>query len=282
MLRDILRVRFSASHKLLTLFKKEPWRLLVDGMPCPTWVTVRAGQTVTLCLGEQVGEEMPWLLPQKLPVPILMADDWLLAVDKPADMPTHPSAGHRGDTLADVLANACGAGFVLHAITRLDRDTSGVVLLARHRLAAAFFASAMARGDCQKIYYAIVAGQPAELTGQMTDWMGRAPGSVICRTVLPQGQGSLAITDYETVWSRRGRSLLRLFPRTGRTHQLRVQLAARHMPIVGDALYGGPPDLPRQALHAASLTIPHPSGGLVTVTAPMPPDMLAYDQEISI
>ena len=274
-LRDYLRTRLSISARCLSFLKGESGRMTVNGRA--KTVRYRLAEGDVLCLRPWEEEDcMPLPDAQRLPFPILAVDEWMIAVCKPYDMPTHQSAGHRGDTLADALAGACDRPFVFRAINRLDRDTSGVVLLARHRLAAGFFASAMARGEMQKTYYAITEHAPQPPSGRMVDYIARADKSIIRRTVVGQGEGDLAITDYETVACRQGRCLLRLMPKTGRTHQLRVQLSSRGMPIVGDDFYGGSLAMPRQALHAATLTFPHPSGGRVTVEAPLPADMNDY------
>lgn len=279
-IRELLRERFAISSRCLSSLKSKQGGITVNGEEKTVRYVLAKGDVLSLCLGDGEGDGMPIPAQSKLPFPILAADDWLLAVCKPADMPTHQSHGHRGDTLADAIAEACGCPIVFRAITRLDRDTSGVVLLARNRLAAGFLSRAMAKGAFEKTYYAITHRAPQPRTGRMTDHIARAADGIIRRTVVPTGEGDLAVTDYETVGERNGKFLLRLSPRTGRTHQLRVQLSSRGMPIAGDDFYGGSRDFWRQALHAARLCFPHPAGGMMTVEAPLPPDMLQYYGEV--
>lgn len=279
-IRDFLRGRFAISARCLSFLKSEEGRITVNGAPQTVRYLLTPGDELVIRLGEGEEDSMPLPVQERLPFPILAADDWLLAVNKPAGMPTHQSAGHRGDTLADAVAAACGVPIVFRAITRLDRETSGIVLLARNRLAAGFLAGAMARGECQKTYYAITHRAPEPRSGRMTDYIAREGESIIRRCVVPEGEGDLALTDYETVGEQNGRVLVRLHPLTGRTHQLRVQLASRGLPIVGDTLYGGTPALPRTALHAARLSFPHPAGGRLALEAPLPPDMEQYYREV--
>lgn len=207
-------------------------------------------------------------------LPVLYEDDWCVAVGKPAGMPTHPSQGHHGDTLTERFASA---GCPLRPVNRLDRHTSGVVLLACHRAAAGILSAALANGEFEKTYLAVTTSPLDPPAGRMTDRIGRVPGSIITRRVVPENEdGDEALTDYRTLASAGGRYLLELTPRTGRTHQLRVQLASRGAPIAGDDLYGGMPIAGRTMLHAARLSFPHPATGkTVTVCAPLPDDFIA-------
>lgn len=279
-IRELLRTRFSISARCLSALKNESGAIAVNGENKTVRYVLQAGDELYLHLGDGEGDGMPLPAQEKLPFPILAADDWLVAVCKPADMPTHQSYGHRGDTLADAIEAACGRPIVFRAITRLDRDTSGVVLLARNQLAAGFLARAMANGEFEKTYYAITHRAPRPLAGNMTDGIARAGDGIIRRMAVPVGSGDLAVTDYETVEEKNGKFLLRLQPHTGRTHQLRVQLSSRGMPIAGDDFYGGSTDFWRQALHAARLSFPHPAGGRMTVEADLPKDMLQYFHEV--
>ena len=278
-IREFLQKRFAISSRCLSALKSKADGITVNGEKRTVRYLLQQGDELCLLLGDGEGDAAPLPPPQALPFPVLAADEWFIAVSKPYDMPTHQSHGHRGDTLADALAAACGTPLVFRAITRLDRDTSGVVLLARNQLAAGVFSRAMAAGEIEKTYYAITHAALPEPCGRMTDYIAREEHGIIRRTVVPAGEGDLAVTDYETADARNGKLLLRLMPRTGRTHQLRVQLSSRGCPIAGDDFYGGSLDFPRQALHAARLTFPHPEKGRVTVEAPLPVDMQRYFYE---
>ena len=248
-------------------------------------VTVRAllhrGDVLELAIEER--EPPVHVVPRDLPVEVLLETDELLAVNKPANMPTHPSHGHFEDTLANGLAFRYGGGahpFRPRFINRLDRNTTGVVLVARHGLSAARLSAAMARGDIQKTYLALVRGNVTERL-MIESGIRRREESIIFREVCPVGEGDYAKTVAEPLAACKAFSLVRLLPKTGRTHQLRVHLASVGHPLLGDELYGDGEGLSRHALHAATLTFPLTrEGKLVTVRAPLPRDMAEKIQEM--
>ena len=196
---------------------------------------------------------------------------------KAADMPTHPSHGHFEDTLANALAYRYakdGVPFRPRFVNRLDRNTTGLVLVAKHALAAAQLGASMARGEIRKSYLALVGGR-IDAPRVIESGIRRREESIIFREVCPIGEGDLAKTEVQPLWWSEELSLVRLIPHTGRTHQLRVHLSSIGHPLLGDELYGG--DLARMrrhALHAATLCFPQPrTGEIVTVRAPLPDDM---------
>jgi 23S rRNA pseudouridine1911/1915/1917 synthase len=230
--------------------------------------------------------------PQELPLKILYDDEDLVVIDKPAGMVVHPAAGHADQTLVNALLfhvkGLSGIGGELRPgiVHRLDKDTSGVMVIAKndsaHRALTAVWGTARVR----KEYLAIVYGTPKNDRGTIDAPIGRDPRNRKRMAVVRGGRA--AVTEYSVIESLRHLSLLRCLLRTGRTHQIRVHLKHLGHPIVGDSLYSGPqwrsiPDprirkaiasFPRQALHAARLTIPHPhSGESLTFEAPLPEDM---------
>lgn len=238
-------------------------------------VTVRAvlsaGDMLSLAIEEHAPRTLSDLLPRSL---VLYEDEHILVLNKPAGMPTHPSFGHRGDTLSDLVLAAEGKGAVFRAVNRLDRGTSGTVLLARNRFAAAALSRDMAAGRIHKEYLALISHPITPAKGNMQDGIRREGKSIIRREACPVGEGDFAETDYQTLQTAKsGLTLVRLFPKTGRTHQLRVQLAGRGCPIVGDDLYGGAPLLSHQALHAAALSFRHPLGQEMMVKCDLPQDI---------
>lgn len=280
------------SHKAISRFKRLEDGILLNG----TRVTVRAilhtGDTLSLAAEDRAEEQNPYLEPVDLPLEVLYEDEGILAVNKPPFMPTHPSMGHTGDTLANAVAFYLyreDRPFVFRAVNRLDRDTSGTVLLAKDRYTAAALAGAMGRGEIRKTYLALLSGELADDSGEITAAIRRKEASIITREAIPYQKGEPlpegaqeALTRYEVVERYEGYTLVRAFPETGRTHQLRVHFAHIGHPIVGDTLYGSAhPTLPRQALHAESLTFPHPDGSRRTISAPLPDDLQNLLKELS-
>lgn len=236
------------------------------------------------------GDELCWhlaeesrIVPANIPLDIRYEDDSLLVVNKPAGMLVHPTGGEHSHTLANAVLfhyERRGEKHAFHPVHRLDRQTSGLVLIAKephvqHRLAAPD-STGMAR-----IYLAAVEGALPEPRGTIDLPIARRPGSIIERMVSPEGKR--AVTHYVTLCQADGLSLLALRLATGRTHQIRVHLAHLGFPLLGDDLYGGRTErLVRQALHAHCLCLRQPlSGEELTVRAPLPSDMAALFPKIA-
>ena len=244
-----------------------------------------------IATGQRVAIEVPPPAPseivsQDLPLTILFEDDDLVVIDKPAGLVVHPAAGHADRTLVNALMfhvkNLSGVGGELRPgiVHRLDKDTSGVMVIAKsdtaHRSLTAVWP------NVRKEYLAIVYGKPKKDRGTIEGAIGRDPRNRKRMAVVRSG-GRAAITEYDVVETFRYVSLLRCVLRSGRTHQIRVHLKHLGHPIVGDPMYSGPqwrgiPDkrvqkllssFGRQALHAERLTIP----GRGTFEAPLPADM---------
>lgn len=220
-------------------------------------------------------------------IPILYEDDDLLAVDKPAGMVVHPAYRHPDGTLFDAvaarqLARAEGRPCLLH---RLDRDTSGVVLLAKTERARQALVRQFEQRRVRKWYLALVCGQPVDRQGEVCQRLRRDTADR--RLVIVAADGQEAVTRYEVLAMDARWSLLLAEPHTGRTHQIRVHLAWLGHPIVGDVAYGGgPPNNAgsagspdaawprRQLLHAWSVSVRHPATGApLRIQAPLPADM---------
>ena len=194
-----------------------------------------------------------------------------MVLDKPPFMATHPSSGHYTGTLANALVARYGTLFHARFINRLDRNTSGVVLVARDPLSASALSRSMAKGEMQKTYFALVTGKmpPA---GCIETGIRRRPESIMLRETCAIGEGDWSRTEYETIYADEAYSLVRLMPKTGRTHQLRVHMAHVGHPLLGDDLYGDGEGMARHALHAAVLRFPW-NGEEIEVRAPLPLDM---------
>lgn len=244
---------------------------------------VRAGDVLELAVEDSAPTE--GVAPADLAVEIVLQTTDLLVANKPPFMPTHPSHGHREDTLANALVGRLSTPetpFCPRFVNRLDRNTSGAVLVACHALAAAKLSRAMAAGEIKKTYLALAVGEIAAPLTVKTD-IRRVAGDFMRREVCAAGEGRVAITQIEPLAADGEITLLRLTPHTGRTHQLRVHLAYIGHPLVGDELYGTPSSrIARHALHAASLSFPDPAtGARRTVTVPPPPDFLAVAETFS-
>ena len=244
----------------------------VDGQPARADFRLRAGQTLALTLrdGESGG-----LTPASAPVGIVWEDEDYWVLDKPAPLPTLHSARQSGPTLENALyaALGCPGDFVFRPVNRLDRGTSGLLAAAKNAHAQQLLQKQLHTDAFVREYLAVCRGRMPEREGLIDLPIGETPGSVR-RRVCPEGRR--AATEYRVEGEKEGLCLLRLRLQTGRTHQIRVHLAAVGCPILGDYLYGeADPRLPgRFALHSAYLRFLHPlTGETVEARSPLPPEM---------
>lgn len=274
LLRDFLFRGLALSRTLCTDLKKRDG-ILVNGCAVTVRHTLCARDTVSLAIEDTADDIDPSLTAWDTPIDILYEDEHILCVNKPPYMPTHLSHGHRADTLANALKaefDRRGKLFVMRAVNRLDTDTSGIVLIAKNRYAADRFAKTNL--SYRKRYIALCHGETPQ-SGEIRGYIRRVAESIILRAVYDTGKESeYAHTRFCTLAHCGGISVVECEPVTGRTHQLRVHLASIGHPIVGDDMYGGAPIMPRQALHAASLSFDHPfTGEHLDLSAPLPTDM---------
>ena len=273
--------RHGYSRHIITGLKRTEDGIFRNGVRAWTSQAVHAGDVIETHLVET--EPSDGILPRPVPFSVVYEDDDILVVDKPADTPIHPSIGNYENTLANGIAwyfEQKGEPFVYRCINRLDRDTTGLIVLAKHALSAAVLSQAMRSREIHRTYQAFALGETAA-SGTIDAPIGRDPNSVVGRCVRPDGVR--AVTHYEVLGRSNGLSLLRLRPETGRTHQLRVHMASIGCPLAGDWLYGEEdPDLiPRPALHAYALDLDHPvTGEHLSLTAPIPADMARLAPEL--
>jgi 23S rRNA pseudouridine1911/1915/1917 synthase len=251
-------------------------RVLVDGKPQPKSRRLAGGEEIALDLPER--EEVP---ARELPeVPVAYVDEHLLVVDKPAGIAVHPGAGRRAGTLVDVLAAHGAAGGdperpgIVH---RLDRDTSGLLVVARSQEAYTGLARLVRSRGLTREYLALVRGRPRSRRGTIDAPLGRDRRDPLRRS-LDTDVPKEAVTHFEVEELLAEHTLLRVRLETGRTHQIRAHLAAIELPVSGDPVYGVRRDLGlrRQFLHAARLAFAHPlTGAAIDVASPLPDDLAA-------
>jgi 23S rRNA pseudouridine1911/1915/1917 synthase len=247
----------------------------VDGTPARKSLRLSEGQTVAFPEPEPV---MTALEPVELDIPVLYRDDHLLVVDKPAGLLVHPVPGYSGPTLVHGLLHELGGDGVRPGIVhRLDRDTSGLLVVARDDRTLARLQSLLRRRRITRSYRALVRGRPASRRGTIEAPIGRDRRDPT-RVSLDSEVARPAVTHFSIAELLPDHTLLDVELETGRTHQIRVHLAAIGLPIAGDPVYGHGPELglDRQFLHAARLRFPHPeTGEEIDVSTPLPADLEA-------
>jgi 23S rRNA pseudouridine1911/1915/1917 synthase len=242
------------------------------------------GKSYRLEGGEQLEVDVPErrdspLEPEELELPIAYEDEHLLVVDKPAGIVVHPSAGHsRGTLVHGLLGREIAGGEEAERpgiVHRLDRDTSGLLVVARSDEAHRRLQQLLRKRTLEREYLALVRGRPRSKAGRIEAAIGRDRGDAT-RISLDTDTPREAVTNFEVVDLLPSHALLRVRLETGRTHQIRVHLGAIDLPVSGDPVYGVPGDLglERKFLHSARLAFPHPfTGERVEADSPLPGDL---------
>ena len=262
----------SAAERLLAGGK-----VLVDGTVRPKSHRLEGGERVEV----ELGPRPAGLAPEPIELRIAWEDEHLLVVDKPAGLVVHPAAGHATGTLVHgLLAHAIAGGAEAERpgiVHRLDRDTSGLLVVARSEEAHRRLQRLIRRRELVREYLALVRGRPRSRAGRIEAPIGRDvrdPTRMSLDARVPRD----AVTHFEVIELLRAHALLRVRLETGRTHQIRVHLAAIGLPVAGDPVYGVPGDLglERQFLHAVRVAFEHPlTGERLDVSSPLPPDLVA-------
>ncbi|MCD7745515.1 MAG: RluA family pseudouridine synthase [Lachnospiraceae bacterium] len=267
------------SHHVLTQLKRTDHGILQNGQWAYTNQPVHAGDAITIHLVETEPSEQ--ILPVPLPLQIVYEDEDILIADKPCDMPVHPSAGNYENTLANAVMyyyTSRNIPFAFRCVTRLDRDTTGLVLIAKNSLSGAILSDMAARRQIHREYLAITEGMLPE-AGTIRAPIARQEGSPLMRCI-DEVRGERAVTHYRRLCAYTGPycfSLASIRLETGRTHQIRVHMKSIGHPLPGDFLYN--PDsvcalTPRQMLHSHRISFVHPiTGKELTFESEMPKDM---------
>ena len=278
----ILRHELGLSSKMIKHLKFLEDGITVGGERVTVRHVLRAGDELLLNTEER--EPDTPVAPVDLPLRIAYEDEDLIIPDKPAFMPTHPSHDHYDDTVANALAfRYLGERFVFRPVNRLDRNTSGLLIIAKNRISAAKLTKSMQERGFSKKYIAILDGTISEDFGVIDTYMRRTAESIITREVCEPCEGAdRAITRYRVVLRTPTHTMVMAEPITGRTHQIRVHFAHLGAPLVGDDLYGRESeDIKRHALHSASLSLPHPERDEeICVRAPLPYDMRSLAEKL--
>ena len=276
--REIIKRPLCVSSATLKHLKFVDRGIMLNGDKVTVRAIVKEGDVLSLATEDTETQEK--LTPVDLPLEIAYEDAFFVVPNKPADMPTHPSRDHYDDTVANALAfryEKQGIPFVFRPINRLDRNTSGLLLIARDRLSANSLSDSMRKREIQKLYVAILDGVPKERKGIIDTYIRRTEESIIVRENCKENEGGdRAITEYTVLLAENGHSVVYARPLTGRTHQIRVHFSGLGCAITGDDMYGSESEyIKRHALHSHVLEFPHPkTKESVFVKARLPKDIL--------
>lgn len=271
----LLRRVLGLSGTVLRRVKWLPDGIALDGTRVNVRVRAAEGQTLSVRLTDP--ERKSGLLPRQGPLDIVFEDRDLVVVNKAAGVSVHPGPGHYDDTLGNFLLyyyDSEGEPADYHPVHRLDKGTSGLLVVAKHAYAQEKLKNALHTGGFRRRYLAVCDGVPDPAQGVIDAPLGPLDGSLMAQTV--RSDGAPARTRYRVLRTFGPRALVELELDTGRTHQIRVHMAGIGCPLTGDFLYGTE-DLsliPRPALHSAALELTHPvTGARLVLSAPLPEDI---------
>lgn len=272
-IKQILRQRFQFSARMRNKIKREKL-VYLNGEQIPGWITAKPGDVLEIRLPEETSD----FIPEDIPIRTVYEDSSLLIINKQPGIVVHPTKGHPQHTLANGIMKEMldrGQSFKIRFMNRLDMDTSGIVAVAKNSHCQASFMKQSQAGLVEKRYLTIVKGLVKEDQGTISLPIGQPDPERVERAVVEGGSPS--VTHYQVLDRfRAGYSLVELSLETGRTHQIRVHMAAIGHPVVSDHLYGesSPFLIERQALHARKLAMLHPvTGEPVSFEAELPEDM---------
>ncbi len=267
----VLLGQLQVSHGLLSRLKRRENGICVNGQRVYATFVLRAGDQVTADVGD--AEPPRHLEPIRMDLSIAFEDEDLLVLDKPANVPVHPTRDPEERNLEQGLLAYLSEGVYPHFVSRLDKGTTGLMLVAKSGYVHELMKRRLHTDAFSREYLAVADGTVTPVTGTVDAPIGLADRSSYRHCVRPDGAKSFTV--YETLSNANGRTLLRLLPKTGRTHQLRVHMAYLGYPLTGDWLYGARSDaIDRPALHSQYLAFVHPlTGRRIECRSPLPPDM---------
>lgn len=272
--REIMRENFTFSARLRNRIKRN--KLVTrNGVQAEGWHKVSAGDVIEIVLPE----ERSGFDPEPIPLFPVYEDEDLLLLNKQPGLVVHPTKGNPAGTVANALMyrmEQTGEHFKIRFVNRLDRDTSGILIVAKNAFSQNEITKQMRSGVTHKEYLAIVCGVIEEDSGIIDAPIGRPDPDDVRRGVVEGGHPSLTRYDVVERFPASGYTLVHLILETGRTHQIRVHMSHIGHPVLSDHLYGTerPDIIPRQALHASAFTLVHPTKEeTLTVEAPLPEDM---------
>ena len=267
--KAVIKSQLGLSDHMITRLKKGDG-IIVNGKKEFVNKIVEKGDKIILTLFEEGSEN---ILPDDVPIDVLYEDQDILAVNKPGNMPTHPTIHHYRGTLANAVMNYYkDVPFTFRAVTRLDRDTSGVVIIAKNAVCHDKLSKQLQDGSFYKEYVALCVGGPSPESGRIDAPIHREKEGIIKRCIDENGKS--AVSDYQVIGKGDGHSLVRLFPKTGRTHQLRLHLSYIGTPIYADFLYGTDVENERIRLHCEKVCFTHPfTKERMEISAKIPDDM---------
>ncbi|MCC3374870.1 RluA family pseudouridine synthase [Cohnella sp. REN36] len=293
MLRDVLRSRLGVSRRLWVRLKTTEAGVTINGEKAYSSARLSIGDRIELRMSEEESDD---ILPQPMALDIVFEDEHLLVLNKPAGLIVHPTTGHYANTLANGVVHYWrerGERCRFRPVHRLDEDTSGLVVVAKHPYAHQQLSVQMMAGTVEKKYRAYVYGEPPASRGEVNAPIGRVPEDPHRRAVLADGQPSLTYYEVARTYAC-GASALDVRLGTGRTHQIRVHLGSVGCPLIGDDYYADPAwsstelsdrlsgVVGRQALHAALLAFRHPvTDEPLTLVASLPDDLRALEAALT-
>jgi 23S rRNA pseudouridine1911/1915/1917 synthase len=274
LIREFLKEK-EISKTALTDIKFNGGSILINHEDVNVRYILKAGDTLTVIFPAENPSE--GVKGEQIPLDILFEDEYFLVINKPAGMSTIPSREHPNGSLAHALVGyyqEIGLQATAHIVTRLDRDTSGIVLIAKHRHVHHLMSKQQQMGGVKRMYEALAGGVILDNSGTVEQPIGRKEDSIIEREVRQDGQ--YACTHFKVLRRHKEFTRIELRLETGRTHQIRVHMAYVGHPLLGDDLYGGETALiKRQALHCKQIKFFHPFTRVIqTCSAPLPTDIL--------